>query len=347
MSVKIIATIWKKPFDEAKVSSIITSGADMLRIKCSHNTLDEITETFRQARQLIQKMGTGTMLLADLPEAKIRLGDISAEKESVEKGRTYVFKSTEHSESIEQFIPVALDNLGTHVSVGERIVVGDGIAAFVVQEITNPDSITARAENVAPIIRKSSFTVPHGCGVEHQTDETWDMVARLREIQPEYLAFSFIDSAETMHGINEKLSTITGDSWHPKVIAKIENASGVANAAAIAKEADLLMVARGDLALTTPIERLPAIQHELCNVAKEAGIEVIVATGILDSMESSPFPSRAEVCDVANIVRDGAEWAMLCRATAHASDPGAVIRMVKSIIAETKSPKGTSILSHT
>lgn len=337
MSVKIIATIWKKPFDEAKVSSIITSGADMLRIKCSHNTLDEITETFRQARQLIKKMGTGTTLLADLPEAKIRLGDIAAEKESVEKGKSYVFRSAQSSESIVQFIPVTLDNLGTHVSVGDRIVVGDGIAAFVVQEITNSDSITARAENVAPIVRKSSFTVPHGCGVEHQTDETWDMVARLREIQPEYLAFSFIDTAAKMRSIKEKLATITGDTWHPKIIAKIESAAGVANAAAIAKEADLIMVARGDLALAIEIAQLPRIQRELCAIAKEAEISVIVATGILDSMESSPFPSRADVCDVANIVRDGADWAMLCRATAHAADPGAVMRMAQSIIAETKS----------
>jgi pyruvate kinase len=309
----------------------------MLRIKCSHNSLDEITETFEHTRRLIKKMGTQTTLLADLPEAKIRLGDIEAEKEFVKKGESYAFRSAESSVSIKEFIPVVLDHLGTRVSAGDRIVVGDGIAAFIVQKISSPDLLTALAENSAPIVRRSALTIPDAGGGEHQTDETWEMVERLREIAPGYLAFSFVDSAATMRRIREKVLLITGDTWHPKLIAKIENAAGVANAAAIVREADLIMVARGDLALAIPIARLPSIQRELCRVAKESGTPIIVATGILDSMESSPFPSRAEVCDVANIVRDGADWAMLCRATAHAFDPGAVIRMAKSIIAETKS----------
>ena len=94
------------------------------------------------------------------------------------------------------------------------------------------------------------------------------------------------------------------------------------------------MVARGDLALMMPIHELARAQHELVARAKENGIPAIVATAILDSMEQSPFPSRSDIGDLTNIIRDAPEWIMLCRATAHGAHPKEVIRMAKKIIAE-------------
>jgi len=336
MPPKIIATIWKKPFNEQRVEEIITAGADMLRIKCSHDSPEDIVETFRLAKKLITKLGTSTMLLADLPEAKIRLGDIEAPKESVEAGRTYTLKTADTSTSIETFIPVMHPRIAQGAKAGDRVIIGDGIAFFTVTRVISDEEMLIEAVNTASIVRRSSVTLPETVAAEHLTPLTWEMVAQLKTIAPEYLAFSFINGAETVRNIKKKLPDFTGNAWHPKVIAKIESAEGVSQAGSIAKEADALMIARGDLALMTPIHKLAHIQHDLCRIAQEAGIPSIVATAILDSMETTLFPSRADIGDLSNIIRDNPDWIMLCRATAHSAHPGEIIGMAKKVILETQ-----------
>ncbi len=335
MSPKIIATIWKKPFNEKKVEEIIIAGADMLRIKCSHDSPADILEAFRSAKKLIAKLGTDTMLLADLPEAKIRLGDILAPKEFVEAGRTYTLKTGDESPSIETMIPVAHPRIADGANVGDRVIIGDGIAFFTIEKIITSDEMLVRAENSAPIVRRSSVTLPEAVGTEHLTPLTWEMIELLREVAPEYIAFSFIDSQESLIAIKKKLPPLTGSAWRPKIVAKIESAQGVTHAAEIANAADALMIARGDLPLMTPIHKLARLQHDLCRVAEKAGIPSIVATAILDSMETSSFPSRSDVGDLANIARDNPDWIMLCRASAHGMHPGEIIGMAKKIISET------------
>jgi pyruvate kinase len=216
--------------------------------------------------------------------------------------------------------------------VGQSIVVGDGSVFFRVVEIVDDSTVQVEAENTGLVIRCAGVTFPDASPKEHLTDETWEMIRLLVPIKPEYLAFSFVESADMMRRIKARVKEIAGDTWSPLIVAKIESKSGVINAKEIAQEADALMVARGDLALAIPIATLPRTQRMLCETARECGIPSIVATNILDSMENSPLPSRADVGDLTGIIRDGADYAMLCRSTAHTENPGAVVKMAKEII---------------
>ncbi len=330
MSTKIIATIWKKPFPRDKILKMIEAGADILRIKCSHDSTDNIINVFHQAKTLISELNKPISLLADLPEAKIRLGNILQNSEIAQEGQFYHLKFAKESESIKKFIPVELNNIGQCVNLGEKLIFGDGELVCEVKKIINDNEILIKALNTCPIIRKSGIFFSYVDQLDHLTETVKELCSRLAEVQPEYVAFSFINSREMLRRAKNLLEN--SYSWRPKIIAKIESRKGIENIEEIAKEADIIMIARGDLTLDIPFEQLPLVQKELCLKTHKNNKEVIVATEILDSMNQRIIPSRADICDLANIVLDGADYIMMCRVTAHSQNPELAISAAKKII---------------
>lgn len=342
----IIATISKNSYGSDKIEEIITAGADVLRYNFSHGNPEEMRGKIAVAHEVIDRLGVRgrVKILADLPGGKIRLGMIEAaglvDKPQdawhlleVKVGEEYLFKSGVTSPSQYEFIPVDHPNIGTLATVGQAVVIADGELAFEILEIIGDDSFRARALNSyhIPVLKGINFGGAID-EIDHITDKTLEHIGELHIIKPDMVAFSFVNSAAYVHRARSLLVEHGIDTNTTPIVAKLESPKALENLDEIAQAADILMVARGDLGLTTPIEELGLSQKKICAAAKKHGKQVIVATMILNSLLSNYVPSRAEVLDLTNIVLDGADGIMLAKETGLSLTPGASVRMARRII---------------
>ena len=330
---QVIATVHKKPYYHDRNQRMIEAGVDIFRMKCSHFGVEDIEQHLKMCREQINASGRPVKLLADLPEAKIRLGVFHEEKIHVTAGSELTFTYADETPHTDQLIPVRFAGLGTKVQTGETFYAGDGTLAFEVTEILNADSFKARALNASRLIQCSPLTFPSFMdSLDHVTPFLDEILAVLPESRPEYVAFSFVNSKAMLARLIEKLMKHTSDHWRPIVIAKIESPSGVKNIDEILELAQGIMVARGDLALNVPFEELGLHQKRLVRKARAAGKFVIVSTGMLQSLLDNYLPMRSDILDVTNACLDGADAIMLCPETAHSETPERAVQVAKAII---------------
>jgi len=305
----------------------------LFHLKCSHWGADKIANSLRQAREHIDASDRDVKLLADMPEAKIRLGDIPGKRVDVAAGETFNFKTAESTPDIHEFVPLQLKNLDKHFKVGEVFYTGDGQLSLKVVEVKGPDHIVAMAQNDGRLILKTGVTIPRiSDELNHITPFIDEMLALLPESKPDLVAFSFINSRVMLETLKEKLERHTTNEWQPKIIAKIESRKGIENIDEILEAVDGIMVARGDLALTMPFAELGLSQKHLVKKAREAGKYVIVATQVLFSLLDNYIPNRSDILDVTNSYLDGASAVMLCAETAHNESPERAVKAAKEII---------------
>jgi pyruvate kinase len=181
--------------------------------------------------------------------------------------------------------------------------------------------------------------------VDHLTPQTIEHIQTLKEIEPEWVAFSFMNSAAYAIKAKQLLAPYLTSQWQPKVVAKIETLKGVAGIEEILPEIDIVLVARGDLGLTAPIEKLGLMQKRLVRAAKYARKEVIVSTQILDSLVHNFIPARSDVLDLTNIVLDGADGIMLAKETGISLTPGRSVAMANKIIQAVLLPSQVSLVN--
>ncbi|MFA6391128.1 MAG: pyruvate kinase [Patescibacteria group bacterium] len=329
----VIATIWKVPYYYDRNQRMIDRGVDCFRVKCSHNSADEIINCLRSARKQINQSGKPVRLLADLPEAKIRLGEFPQEKINLPEDYQCLFKKAQNSSDPLEFIPIRNENVGKYLIVGDEFYLGDGQLSFTVIKINSTNEFVARTNNSGRLIFRSSMTIPKMMDeINHITPFLDEIIPRLPEAQPEMVAFSFVSSKEMLQELLTKLSKYTTPDWQPKIIAKIESQAGVENIDEILELADGIMVARGDLALTMPYAKLGITQKMLVSKARSAGKYVIVATQVLQSLLDNYLPMRSDILDITNMCLDGASAVMLCAETSHSDHPERAVEVAKEII---------------
>lgn len=329
----IIATIWKTPYHKDRNQRMMDAGVDVFRVKCSHNDAKTISEALVSARRHIRESGKPVRILADLPEAKIRLGEFPQKQIEVSEGAVLNFKLAAESPGPDQFIPVNISKLGVSLSVDDRFYVGDGQICFKVSEVIGEDSFKAIAENTGTLIFRTSLTIPKFTdSLDHITPFIDEIIAELPKSKPDMISFSFISSGEMLKKLRSKLNPHIGPEWNPMIIAKIESQKGIENIDEILGSADGVMVARGDLALNFPYEKLGVIQKHLVAKAKKSEKYVIVSTQVLPSLLSNYIPARSDINDLTNIVIDGASAVMHCTETAHNEHPERVIAASRKII---------------
>ncbi len=330
---EVIATLWKVPYHHDRNRRMIEAGVDCFRIKCSHWEVKGISGALQAARKQIDESGKPIKLIADLPEAKLRLGFFPQERLILPKGKGYLFKFAESSDNPESFIPVKFKGITKHLKVGDEFYIGDGWLAFTVTEIINEDSFKAITSNTGQLVFRTSLTIPKLMDeLNHITPVIDELIVELPKCRPEIVAFSFVNSKAMLQELKNKLLKVATKSWQPKVIAKIESKEGVKNIDEILELADGIMVARGDLALNIPYAELGLIQKKLVKKAKEKDKYVIVATQILQSLLDNYLPMRSDILDLTNICLDGASAIMLCTETAHSENPERAVRVAKEII---------------
>ena len=332
-NMQIIATIWKDPYYFDRNQAMINAGVDTLRIKCSHWGAEQISEALIKARHQIDQSNQDVKLLADLPEAKLRLGAFPQNKITVSANQEFRFLHGPESSDPLAYLTFQKENLADYLRVGERFYIQDGQMSFEVTAIHSSNEFIAKTCHAGEIVQTTGMTIPRALdALDHVVPMIDEIIKLLPRSKPDLVAFSFVKSRAMLERLLAKLNQHTTPDWNPCVIAKIESQEGIENIDEILELAHGIMVARGDLALTVSYEYLGLIQKQLIAKARSRGKFSVIATGALTSMLTQNIPQRSDILDITNAALDGASAIMLCNETAHNEHPERAVMAAKRII---------------
>lgn len=331
---KIVATIGPACWDEATLGALIEAGVNVVRFNFSHAEHVITSEKITLVRQVAECLGANVAILADLQGPRIRVGDLPPGGVSLTAGSDLMLLTRSDATYEPGRVPVDYEGLASDVEVGDQILLDEGLLAL---QVTGVDlaagCISCRVEVGGTLTSNKGVNVPaRSLSVPTITDKDRVDLAFALKHGVDMIALSFVRSGEDIVGAKRLIREIT-DRPVP-VIAKIEKPAAVDNYEEILREADGIMVARGDMGVELPPERLPAIQKRLIAAANLVGKPVITATQMLDSMIRNPRPTRAEATDVANAVLDGSDAVMLSGETATGKYPLEAVRTMARIAAE-------------
>ncbi len=328
---KIIATVGPSTESYEAVLGLIQAGANGLRLNFSHGTNDSHGRFIKWIRKASQETGKPVAIIQDLQGPKIRLGDFEGII-NVQKGQALIFKyQADYAEN--GHLPTQYD-LSKWVKRGERIYLYEGKIRTIVTSVRN-GLVQTEAENNGIPIKRKCMNLPDtdfGGDIITAKDRADLVFGSAQDI--DYVALSFVQTAEDIERVRRLLKTMNSSA---KIIAKIETKAAVDNIEAIVKASDVVMIARGDLAVETPAESVPIVQRQIIGLGLRYATPTIVATQMLASMTDEPEPTRAEVSDVATAVLVGADCVMLSDETASGAYPLEAVQMMKRVIVYTES----------
>ncbi len=334
---KIIATVGPSTDSFEAIRDLIAAGANGIRLNFSHGTHEERTRQIGWIRQAADELGREVAIIQDLQGPKIRLGDFDGVIE-VKKGQSLTLKyGADYAAS--GHVPIQYD-LSDKVKRGERIMIFDGRVQTVVSAVRE-GVIYLEVQNDGMLIQRKGINVP-------DTDFAGDVITAKDRADLiygsnqdiDYVALSFVQSVEDIVNLKKLL---TGMNYKAKIIAKVETKAAVDNIEDIVAESDVVMVARGDLAVETAAESIPIIQRKIIGLGQKYATPTIVATQMLISMTQELEPSRAEVSDVATAVLVGADCLMLSDETASGNYPIESVKTMQRIIRYTEANSPLSV----
>jgi pyruvate kinase len=327
---KIVCTIGPASGSAAVLERLIRAGMNVARLNLSHGTEREHARYIQTIRKLSQRLGTNIAILMDLPGPKYRTGKLKGGQAILRKGAQLVL-TTRKVEGDAAVVSVSLPNLPQEIRLGDTVLIDDGAIQLRVLgkegseikcRVTAGGVLTEGRGLVVPGMRTSSPFI---------TDALRGNIAFAIREKPDYLALSFVSRAED---VAETRAIIRNNGADIPIIAKIERGGAVSKFDSILAESDGIMVARGDLGVDIPLERVPLLQKEFIQKCNRAGKPVITATQMLESMVNAARPTRAEVTDVANAIFDGTDATMLSAETSIGRYPVAAVRTMAKIAKE-------------
>jgi pyruvate kinase len=309
---KLVCTIG--PVSEDLLPDLVGAGMDVARVNLSHGSRDDHERMVKGVRDAAAGAGRPVGILVDLSGPKVRLGELEAGEVRLERGARFVLR---HDDALGDAsgAPTTYPGLAGDLEPGDRVLLADGAvelrvmetAEGLITEVVRGGSIRSGAGVNVPAERLGLPAITP----KDESDIEWALNAEI-----DMIAQSFVRRAEEVRAVR---SLLGGEK--PLLMAKIETGPAVRDADAIIEAADAVMVARGDLGVELPLEEIPLIQRDLVSRATRAGVPVIVATQMLESMTRSSRPTRAEVSDVASAVFEGADAIMLSAETAIGAYP--------------------------
>lgn len=325
---KIVCTIGPACRDRAAIERLVAAGMDVARLNFSHGTPEE----HRRVLETIRRVAPGVAIMQDLAGPKIRVGEIRGGGARLREGQTYVL-TTRAAEGDERAASVTWRRLPRAVRRGDDIFLADGIIRLVVERVTERDVFCRVAEGGVLTSRKGVNVPGARLGSSSLTAKDRKDLAFGLALGVDYVALSFVRSAADVR----RARAIVRRAGSPaRLVAKIEKREALAALDAIVREADAVMIARGDLGVEIAPEKVPALQKSIVSRCRAWARPVIVATQMLESMVASERPTRAEASDVANAVIDGADALMLSAETASGQFPVESVRMMDRIVRETE-----------
>ncbi len=338
---KIICTIGPASQSPERLQSLIAAGMDVARLNFSHGSREEHSGWIERIRTASAAAGEPIAILQDLSGPKIRTGTVAGGAVNLTDGKEFVF-TTEPVTGSSERVSTTYDALPRDVRPGDRILVDDGRMSFTVREVSGSD-VRCLVVHGGILKDKKGMNLP-GVRVSAAslTDKDRQDLLFGLEHGVDYVALSFVRTAEDVRELRRTIEAST--SRRVPVIAKIERQEAVEHFDEILAEVDAVMVARGDLGVELPPEEVPIIQKRIVRRCNVAGIPVIIATQMLESMIEQPRPTRAEANDVANAVLDGADAVMLSGETSVGRFPVEAVHVMDQIIrrAESEASLGRS-----
>ncbi|MFC2123127.1 pyruvate kinase [Bacteroidota bacterium] len=329
---KIVATIGPASSSASMIERLLRAGMDVARLNLSHGTHDDHAYQIQTIRQLSQRLELPVAIIMDLPGPKYRTGKLKDGTVILKKGARITL-TTKPVEGDDKRVPVNLPTLPQDVKVGDKVLIDDGALQLKVLS-TGGTEVNCRVVVGGPLTPGRGLVVPAmNTSGPFITEQLKKHIAFAIEHQPDYVALSFVMNPEDVERTRDLLKQ--GNSDIP-IITKIERGHAVASFDRILAVSDGIMVARGDLGVDIPLEKVPLVQKEIINKCNKAGKPVITATQMLESMINSPRPTRAEVTDVANAIFDGTDAIMLSGETSMGKYPVHSVRTMSRIAKETE-----------
>jgi len=327
---KIVCTIGPASGSDAVIEQLVKAGMNVARLNLAHGTYKEHARYMQIVRKLSHRLAIPVAILVDLPGPKYRTGKLRDSQTRLKKGAEIVL-TARRVRGGNGVIPVNLPTLAQNTRVGDTVLLDDGAIQLKVLERQGTE-IRCRVVVGGMLTEGRGLVVP---GMRDSGPFVTDVLRKhilfaVRQ-QPDYLAVSFVSSADDITSIRIILHEHGADV---PVIAKVERGVAVDEFDGILVASDGIMVARGDLGVDIPLERVPLVQKEIIRKCNQAGKPVITATQMLESMINVPRPTRAEVTDVANAIFDGTDAVMLSAETSIGKYPAQAVRMMAKIARE-------------
>jgi pyruvate kinase len=329
---KIVATLGPATSSYENIRAIIDAGVDVARMNLSHGSYDVHEAVYANVRKAADDSGRAVAVMVDLQGPKIRLGKFDGGPFELAVGDIFTI-TTEEVLGTKELSGTTYKGLPGDVSPGDFLLIDDGKVK--VQVVSSDETtVTTKVIVAGPVSNNKGINLP-GVAVnvpalseKDEEDLRWGL-----RLGTDLIALSFVRNAEDIVRVHEIMAE---ENVKVPVIAKIEKPQAVDNLEGIINAFDAIMVARGDLGVELPLEAVPLVQKRAIELARRMAKPVIVATQMLESMISSPVPTRAETSDVANAVLDGADAVMLSGETSVGEYPVITVQTMARIVAATE-----------
>tara|TARA_Y100001936_G_C16065031_1_gene666642 strand:+ start:698 stop:2095 length:1398 start_codon:yes stop_codon:yes gene_type:complete len=329
---KIIATVGPSVNSKDGIKKLVNSGADVLRLNFSHGTEEDHLNVVKWARELDKSVA----IMQDIQGPKIRTGE--TKKEVYLKPKNKVKISNKKIPSDDKVVYLNYKDLYKDINSGERIFIDDGQIVIRVTKKTK-SSLEGVVEIGGELRSNQGVAFPDtSLSVSSLTKKDITDLKYGNKLEVDIVAVSFVRNANDIKKVRKIIDN------NIKIIAKIELKSAIKNLDSIIDEADGVMVARGDLGVQLPLERVPFIQKQILDEANAKGKITVTATEMLQSMKESHRPTRAEVTDITNAILEGTDCVMLSAETAIGNHPEVVVEAMSRICEEVDSRNDTSAL---
>ena len=330
---KIVCTIGPASSSEEVFAEMCKAGLNVARLNFSHGTHEEHQQKFDMIHKVRKALGLPIAIMLDTKGPEYRICTFKNKKILLQDGDAFTF-TTRQVEGDETIVGVSYAGLANDLSVGDTVLVNNGLVIFTVERIEGTE-IHCRVVVGGELSDRKSMSFPHKVLEQvYLSEQDKDDLLFGIQNNVDYIAASFVSCRQDLIDLKEFLHANGGDGID--IIAKIENRTGIDNIEDICEECDGIMIGRGDLGVEVPFTELPALQKYIITKCRLLGKRVITATEMLESMITNPRPTRAEISDVANAVYDGTSAVMLSGESAAGKYPVETVRTMAEIVEETE-----------
>lgn len=328
---KIIATVGPASDSSEQLLSLVNSGVNVFRLNFSHGTHEKHAEVIRKIQEINKEFPLNIAILADLQGPKLRIGEIEGGALPLEKDDVIVFCNIP-CEGTKNGLFISYPNFHNDAKVGEKILLDDGKIETRVIEITSDGLVKAQVVNGGILLPRKGVNLPDTkISIPSLTEKDLYDLDFIIEQKIDWIGLSFVRKPEDIIHLKQLLKEKGSKA---KIIAKIEKPEAIEHLREIILATDAVMVARGDLGVEMPVEKIPMLQKEIVRKCIHRAKPVIIATQMMESMMERTRPNRSEITDVANAVMEGADAVMLSGETAMGAHPSLVVQTMVSIINE-------------
>jgi pyruvate kinase len=340
---KIVCTLGPKTCDVETIEALALQGMDIVRLNMSHGTHEWHAGVIKNVREVNTRGRVNLGILLDTKGPEVRSGDLRAPIQ-VSRGQRFVFtiRNPQTSDFGEDTVDVSYDDFVKDVHVGDTLLVDGGMCSFLCTEVTDTDVVTECVDGGTLTSRRHLNVRGKSASLPAITDKDWEDIKFGMAMNVDFYALSFVKHEDDVAELKRYL---VENNVKALVLSKIESADAVKRLRAILEASDGAMVARGDLGAEIPVEDVPLVQEEIVRLNRLLRRPTIVATHMLESMITYPTPTRAEVTDITEAVRQGADATMLSGETANGLYPFKALDVMATVASSVVS-QDSALSSH-